>query len=73
MLTLMRRLRELELDGAQIVAATHSPLLLAYPGARVYELSEAGVEAVPWEMTDHVRLLRAFLDAPDRFLRELFA
>lgn len=72
-LTLMRRLRELELEGAQVVAATHSPLLLAYPGARVYELSDAGIEAIDWEAADHVRLLRAFLDAPERFLRELFA
>jgi predicted ATPase len=73
MLSLMRRLRELELDGAQVVAATHSPLLLAYPGARIYELSDRGIEAVAWEDVEHVRLLRAFLDAPDRFLRELFA
>jgi len=73
MLSLMRRLRELEIDGAQIVAATHSPLLLAYPGARIYELSERGAEEVAWEDTDHVRLLRGFLDAPERFLRELFS
>ncbi len=72
-LTLMRRLRELELDGAQVVAATHSPILLAYPGARLYELSDRGIDEVAWEDTDHVRLLRAFLDAPERFLRELFA
>ncbi len=72
-LALMRRLRELELDGAQVVAATHSPVLLAYPGARLYELSDRGIDEVAWEDTDHVRLLRAFLDAPERFLRELFA
>ena len=72
-LSLMRRLHELELEGAQILAATHSPLLLAYPGARIYELGERGIEAVAWEDTDHVRLLRGFLDAPERFLRELFA
>lgn len=71
--SLMRRLRELEVDGAQIVAATHSPMLLAYPGARVYELSEAGIADVAWESTDHVRLLRAFLDAPERFFDQLFA
>lgn len=72
-LTFMRRLRELEIDGAQVIAATHSPVLMAYPGARLYELSDRGIEEVTWEDTDHVRLLRSFLDAPERFLRELFA
>jgi predicted ATPase len=72
-LTLLRRIRELALDGAQFVIATHSPLLLAYPDATIYELSENGIEAVAYEETDHYRLTRAFLDAPERFLRQLFA
>jgi predicted ATPase len=72
-LTLLRRIRELAVDGAQFVIATHSPLLLAYPDAIIYELSDDGIEAVEYEETDHYRLTRAFLDAPDRFLRQLFA
>jgi predicted ATPase len=72
-LTLLRRIRELALDGAQFVIATHSPLLLAYPDATIYALSEDGIEAVGYEETDHYRLTRAFLDAPERFLRQLFA
>jgi len=59
--------------GAQFIVATHSPILLAVPGARIYELDDAGVEAVSWEAADPTRLTRAFLEAPERFLRELLA
>jgi predicted ATPase len=58
-------------DGAQFIVATHSPILLAFPGARIYELHEGGAEEVAWEASDPVRLTRAFLDAPERFLHEI--
>jgi len=72
-LTLLRRIRELALEGAQFVIATHSPLLLAYPDATIYELGDDGIEPVDYQDTDHYRLTRAFLEAPERFLRQLFA
>lgn len=59
--------------GAQFIVATHSAILLAVPGARIYELDDAGAEAVSWEMADPTRLTRAFLEAPERFLKELLA
>jgi len=55
------------------VIATHSPLLLAYPDATIYELGDDGIEPVDYQDTDHYRLTRAFLEAPERFLRQLFA
>src|SRR3954454_16754310 len=72
-LTLLRRLRELCLDGAQFVIATHSPFLLAYPDATIYDLSDAGIEAVAFEDTDHYRLTKAFLDDPARFVHHLMS
>ena len=72
-LTLLRRIRELAIDGAQFVIATHSPLLLAYPEAKIYALGDHGIEAVAYEDTDHYRLTRDFLEAPERFLRQLFS
>ncbi len=59
--------------GAQFIVATHSPILLAVPGARIYELDDTGAELVTWETADPTRLTRAFLEAPERFLRELLA
>ena len=57
--------------GSQFVVATHSPILLALPGARIYELGSGGAEEVTWETCDPTRMTKAFLDAPDRFLREI--
>jgi predicted ATPase len=55
--------------GSQFIVATHSPILLACPGARIYELDESGFTACAYDDLDSVRMLRGFLDAPDRFLR----
>jgi predicted ATPase len=55
--------------GAQFVIATHSPILLACPEARIYELDDAGVPACEYDDIEAVRLTRGFLDAPDRFIR----
>src|SRR4051794_38268751 len=55
--------------GAQVVIATHSPVLLAIPEARIYELTDSGVARAAFDDVDAVRLTRGFLDAPDRYLR----
>jgi predicted ATPase len=55
--------------GAQFVVATHSPILLACPDARLYELDDDGIAQCPYDALDAVRITRAFLDAPERFVR----
>jgi predicted ATPase len=55
--------------AAQLVIATHSPVLLACPDARIYELDDAGIAACAYDDLDTVRLTRGFLDAPERFIR----
>jgi predicted ATPase len=55
--------------GAQFVIATHSPILLACPGARIYELDESGLAERAYDDVETVQLMRAFLDAPERYLR----
>ena len=59
--------------GAQFVVATHSPVLLACPGARIYELDDAGLAPCAYNALDTVRLTRGFLDAPERFIRAALA
>jgi predicted ATPase len=56
-------------DGAQFVIATHSPILLACPGARIYELDGDGIVPTEYDDVDAVRLTRGFLAAPERYLR----
>ena len=57
--------------GAQFVIATHSPVLLAAPAARIYELSENGIDNCVYDELQTVRQMRGFLEAPQRYLREI--
>lgn len=59
-------------DGCQFIIATHSPILMALPGAsiRAFELD---IRTVAWEDTEHVTITRAFLNDPASFLRHLDA
>jgi len=57
---------------AQFVIATHSPLLLAFPEATVLSLDGGAIEQVDYRDTDHYRITRDFLSAPERFFRHLF-
>ncbi len=70
-LALLAMIFDLVADGAQFIIATHSPLLLAFPGARIYSFDEVPVAEVTWDETDHVRLTRSFLADPERYLRQL--
>jgi len=60
-------------SGGQFVIATHSPVLLACPDARIYELSHDGVDERLYDDLEAVRVTRAFLEAPDRYLRAALA
>jgi predicted ATPase len=57
--------------GSQFVIATHSPIIMAYPDARLYVLNEAGVRDVPYQETDHYLVTRGFLANPRRTLKVL--
>jgi predicted ATPase len=72
-LSLMSRLATLAGAGAQIVVATHSPVLTALPAATVLELGEHGIRTTAWSDLAVVDHFRAFLDRPDRYLHHLLA
>ena len=72
-LTCLRRVHELVTEGSQFIIATHSPILLAYPGATIYRCGEEGLEQVGYEDADPVRLTSAFLRDRERFLQHLLA
>jgi predicted ATPase len=70
-LALLRRMHELVRDGSQFVVATHSPIVLAYPRALILECGPRGLEPIDYDDAAPVRLMRAFLDAPRRFVERL--
>ncbi|OZM71030.1 ABC transporter ATP-binding protein [Amycolatopsis antarctica] len=71
-MAVLARLAELAGQGSQIVVATHSPILLALPGATIYGISDEGaIERTDYDGALPVRLTRDFLAAPERYLRHL--
>lgn len=65
------RLHELVKLGAQFVIATHSPILMAYPDARIYLLAGDEIRSVAYEETEHFTVTRDFLTDHRRALRAL--
>src|SRR4029077_14973900 len=63
-LALLAMMAEMIARKAQFIIATHSPILLAFPGARIYTFDRTPVETVEYDALDHVRLTRDFLNAP---------
>jgi predicted ATPase len=60
-------------EGCQFIIATHSPILMALPGAAIL-LAEAGqLRATAWDDLEHVRVTRAFLTNPAAVLHKLFS
>ncbi len=72
-LTCLRRIHELVQQNSQFVIATHSPIILAYPDATIYSFDDDGLNEVDYEAADPVRLTQSFLQARERFLRELLS
>jgi predicted ATPase len=72
-LALLAMLDEMVTQDAQFVIATHSPILLAYPGATIYSFDQLPPARVEYESLDHVTITRDFLNDPRRYLRHLFA
>lgn len=69
-LALLHRLERTR--GAQFIIATHSPILLCHPTATVFQFNADGIHRVDPRQTEHVRLTRDFLNAPERYFRHLF-
>lgn len=57
--------------GAQFIVATHSPILMALPGARILSFDGGAIRPVSYDEVEHVTLTRDFLANPSRFLRHL--
>ena len=71
-LGLIGLLHDLSLTGtAQVLVATHSPVIAALPGARILELDDDGWHDSQWQDLSLVQHYRSFLDQPMRYLRHV--
>ena len=69
---LLIRMNELVQKNSQFIIATHSPILLAYPDALIYELDENEIARRRYEETETVSVSKAFLNDPKRMMAKLF-
>lgn len=70
-LSLLRIIKDLEHD-AQFIIATHSPILLGYPNATIYNFEDESISPIRYEDTLHYILTKRFLNAKESLLDELF-
>jgi predicted ATPase len=73
-LALLVRMHDLlaQHPDTQFIIATHSPIVLAFPGAQIYAFDRGAIRAVPYKDTDPYIITRRFLENPERGLREAF-
>lgn len=70
-LKLLRRMEDSRI--CQVIMATHAPLLMAYPNARLLRLGKYGLEPITVEQTDHYRVMREFCADPRGFVEATLA
>ncbi len=71
-LKLLKVLKDMSGDGhAQFIIASHSPILLAYPGAALYNFDRVPVTTIEYEETEYYQCYRDFLNNKDKYLAEI--
>ncbi len=68
LLSLLLEIDRLVKSDSQLIIATHSPILMAYPDAEILQFSDSGIGRVPYRETEHYRITKEFLEDPDRML-----
>ncbi|HSU90340.1 MAG TPA: AAA family ATPase, partial [Sporolactobacillaceae bacterium] len=73
-LSFLSIIHRLETAGrAQFLVSTHSPIILAYPGAVLLSLDGDAIQQVHYTDTEHYRLTKQFLLSPERYFKHLFS
>jgi predicted ATPase len=72
-LTFLKIVHDLATPGhAQFLIATHSPIILSYPGAVLFGLDGDSIHEIDYRETQHFLITRDFLISPERFFKHLF-
>ncbi|RHW35742.1 ATP-binding cassette domain-containing protein [Neobacillus notoginsengisoli] len=70
-MSLLARIDQLVRTGSQFIISTHSPVIMAYPDAKILEITEEGINETSLENTSHYTLMNQFFNDRERFLRHL--
>lgn len=71
LMSLLAEMDRLVKADSQFIIATHSPILLAFPQAEIYECSDSGIRKVTYRETESYQLTKQFLDNPEGMLHYL--
>ena len=71
-LTLMLHIHSMALEGSQFIIATHSPILLGMPEARILSFTEEGIRSIRYEETESYQITKLFLEQRESLLNKLF-
>ena len=71
-LTLMLHIHSMALEGSQFIIATHSPILLGLPEARILSFTDAGIHPICYEDTESYQITKLFLEQRESLLNKLF-
>ena len=72
-LAMISRLHQLVQSKSQFIIATHSPILMAYPDAWIYQIGADGLTRIAYEDSEHYSVTKAFLANPQRYLDQLLS
>ena len=67
-MSMLTRMHDLIAEKSQFIIATHSPILMAYPDAWIYQIGPKGLDRVAYEDTEHYQVTRDFLNRPEMML-----
>lgn len=70
-LTLIAEIDRLVKNNSQFIIATHSPILMTFPNACIYQFTENKVETVSYKQTEHYQLTKRYLESPEQMLKYL--
>ena len=70
-LSFLARMHQLIGTGSQFIVSTHSPILMAYPEAKIFRLDQSGIDEVEYEDTDHYAVTKMFLNDREGMLRRI--
>ena len=68
-MTLIAEMGRLIENDSQFIIATHSPMLMAFPGAEVFEFSKTGIEKKDYKETEHFQIMKNFTHDPERMMK----
>ncbi|MBX2847283.1 MAG: AAA family ATPase [Acidiferrobacterales bacterium] len=70
-MAMITRLHQLIGKKSQFIIATHSPIILAYPNAKIYEINSGTLNTREYEETEHFRITKSFINSYEKFVKEL--